>query len=107
MHPVESTKRQQIKLDDTHRRTVVFVPLQHRAISHSPPLQRRHLPQWMLGNHHAPGMNSQVSGEAIKPVTHVVDELSGQPGGQFDLVSDCLRIPGVEILGETVDLRLG
>ena len=42
-----------------------------------------------------------------KPSADVVDVLGGQPGRQLDLITDGLRVAGIEILGETVDLSLG
>ena len=52
-------------------------------------------------------MNAEMAGKAVQPVTGLVDEVGGEAGRQLHSFPNRLRAPGVEILREPVDLRLG
>ena len=104
---VEHAQAEQVELDDAHGGAVVLVPLQHRAALHAPPLQGHHLPQRAVGDHHAPGVDAQVAGEAVEAAAGVEDEAAAEPRGQVHELGDGLGAAGVEVLGQAVHLGLG
>ena len=107
MEGVEHPQPEQVELDDPHCRRVVLVPLEDGAALESPPLQGDHLPQGPIGDHHSPGVDPEMAGEAVQSPADVVDHLGGHPLGQRAVETDLGRVPGVHVLGEPVYLGLG
>jgi hypothetical protein len=104
---VEHPETEQVELHDAHRGAVVLVPLDDRTILHAAPLHGDHLPQRPVGDDHPAGVDAEVPGEAVEPPAGVDDEIRGEPRGQLHLLGDGVDLPGVEVLREAVDLRLG
>ncbi len=107
MQCVEHPEPEQVELDDADGGAVVLVPLEDRAFLHPPPLQRHHLPQGAVGDHHPPGVDPEMAGKAVEAMAHLVDELGGEPLGERCLEPQLGDIAGVDILRQPVDLRLG
>ncbi|CAG7402834.1 hypothetical protein PICSAR7_04402 [Mycobacterium avium subsp. paratuberculosis] len=67
----EHAQPEQVELHQTDCRAVVFVPLQHAAILHPGPLHRAHVGDRAVADHHAAGVNAQVSRQVADLVGQV------------------------------------
>src|SRR5205807_4938567 len=61
----EHPQAEQVDLDQAGGRAVVLVPLQHGAPLHPPPLDRAHLHDGPVADHHAARVDAEVAGEAL------------------------------------------
>ncbi|CAI8301260.1 MAG: Uncharacterised protein [Cellulomonadaceae bacterium TMED98] len=60
---LQNAKAQQVKFDQSHPLAVVLIPLQHGAVVHPRVFNRHHFTNRPVGEHHATGMDTQVSGQ--------------------------------------------
>ena len=61
MQCAEHAQTQQIELHEPRRSAIVFVPLQHTAVLHAPPLDWAHLDNGTVANDHATRMNAEMA----------------------------------------------
>ena len=80
----EHPQAQHVELHQTDCRTVVFVPLQHAAVLHPGPLDRAHVGDGAIADHHAAGVDAHVPGQ--------VGDLHGQV---HHLLGDAFHVRGV------------
>ena len=104
---VEHPQSEEVELHDPDGGAVVFVPLEHRSAFHPPPFDRHHLVQRSVGDDHPPRMDPQVTRKPVETVTHVVDQLGGQPVRERCLGAEMVRPARVDVPGKPVDLGLG
>ena len=71
----EHAQAEQVELHQARGRTVVLVPLEHRAVFHARPLDRAALGEWTVGHHHP----TRVDAEVAREVEHLLGELQRQP----------------------------
>ncbi len=88
----EHAEAKQVEFDQPHRRAIVLVPLQDRAIFHPPPFHRAHLGNRPVADHHSPGMDTQVSREILNLARQFQDidrngmfDTAATAGGILDL----------------------
>ena len=58
MQGLEHAETEEVELHQSNRRTVIFVPLQHRAAGGAGPLHRADLHNGSIANHHARGVQA-------------------------------------------------
>ena len=107
MEGVEHAQPEQIELDDPDRRTVVLVPLEHGPALHPAPLERDDLMERPVGDHHAPGVDPEMTGKPVESPADVIDHVGGEAFGERRLESKAGRVAAVHVLRQAVDLRLG
>ncbi len=66
MQRFEHPQAQQVELDQADRRAVVLVPLQHAAVGHRRPLDRADVDHRPVADHHAAGVDAQMTREALQ-----------------------------------------
>ena len=99
----EHPQPQQVELHQPDPRAVVLVPLQDRPVGHAGPLDRAHLADRSVADHHAAGVDAEVARE--------VQQLAGHP---VHVLGDVVihtglddRRPPVDLLRPRVLLPLG
>ena len=107
MQGAQHAQPQQVELDDPHGGAVVLVPLQDGAVLHTPPLDRYHLPEGPIGDHHATRMDAQMPREPVEPPADVIDQVGGQPCRQGFFERQLGRGVGVHVPGQAVGLSRG
>ena len=76
------------------------------AVNESLETENQVLPYEILEDHIA-RVDPQVPGEAIEPAAGIEDQIRGHAGRQVHVLGDLRCTAGVQVAGETVDLRLG
>ena len=61
----EHAEAEQVELHEADRRAVVLVPLQDAAVLHAAPLDRAHLDDRPVAEHHAARVDAEVAGEVL------------------------------------------
>src|SRR5207248_6238370 len=87
----------QVELDQAGVGAVVLVPLQNGAVFHPRPLHRTDLDDRPVADHHATGVDAEVSGEGLQLV-RVLDHVAGDV---VDVGHRC-RTPVVDLLAPGV-----
>jgi hypothetical protein len=112
----EHAEAEQVELDQAHPGAVVLVPLQDGPVLHPGVLDRHHLADGPVGQHHAAGVDAEVAGELqqlLRQLDHrgrdvVVDAAADRPP-RVDLFGPGVLLPGrvAERLGHVADRELG
>ena len=71
----QHAKPQEIKFHEASSSAIIFVPLQDTAITHACPLHRAHLDHRAITDHHATGMNTEMSWGVSDLTDHFIDNV--------------------------------
>lgn len=101
LHSGEHSETEQVEFDQPHPCAVVLVPLQDSAVGHPGGFDRADIADRFIGQHHAAGVDAEVSGES----QYLLRELHDRGGDVVGVTRD-LSTPALDLFGPGVLLTL-
>jgi hypothetical protein len=106
----QHTETQEVELHQADRGAIVLVPLQDAAVLHASPLDRAHLDDGTIADHHATGVDAEVPRKVLD-LRGEIEHVGGQGVDRGRGVGVCglggKRRPAVDHLGERILLTRG